>query len=279
MNRILIAGLLAALAAAPAAATEPAPPGRAAAGHLAVSEPEITRVVAAYNRWVAGLTTLRAGGKATVGRRDESDRVFRFALAAARPGRVRLQGRWGHMTTLFDLAATPEGWTLFLPRDRSAARSPDGNTAAGLLLAPEQLLDTLLPAPVARDDVADEAASHTAEGVRLVVPSGGYPLHRVLWLDPESGLPARLEIRRETQLESVVMTARYADYAGTGPEAFARAIHIDAGPSGWARLGFESVQVAEPIDERRFTILLPPGTREIAVESLDPEFLPQEGGE
>jgi len=237
-------------------------------------------VVAAYNAWAGRVSSLRSGGKAVLGAPDQSDRVFRFALVLARPDLVRLQGRWGNLTTLFDLAARGDAWTLLLPREHKVARSTDAWDRAGLLLPPREVTAAVLPRTI--DPVhlrANGAVAREAGRLRVVVPPrDAGEVHRVLWLDVVTGLPHRMDVRRTSQLETPIMTAAYTGYREWGKVFFPARIEVRS-TGGWATLEFETVKLGEAADPRRFTILVPPGTREVALETLDPGFLPEGGAE
>jgi len=234
--------------------------------------------VAAYNAWARAARSLRSGGKAVVGAPDEHERTFRFALVLAAPDQVRLQGRWGNLTTLFDLAAQGDTWTLHLPRERKVVHSDNAWDRAGLLLPPREITAALLPRPLDPARLRDSGAvAREGNRVRVVMPPRGPgDVHRVLWLDAATGLPDRVEVRRATQLEEPVMTVRYRDYRRFGDALFPA--HVDVrSTGGWAVLDFESVKLGESLDPRRFTILLPPGTREVPLSEVDPGFLPEAG--
>jgi hypothetical protein len=264
-----------------------APLGAASLGGAGSSPPEalspdrLARVVDRYNAWAASISTLTGGGEAVLGAPGEKDRTFRFSLVLSRPGHVRLQGRWGNLTTLFDLAATPEGWTLLLPRERKVVRSPDGDAGAGLLLSPRDIFACAMPEPVSLEDLRGRGA-HAAGGdaVRLVVPPapGSAELHRVLSVDPSSGIIQRLEVRRESLLEEPLLVAVYTDFEDAGPAAFPRSITVTTPERGWARFTFDSAALNESVDPRRFRILVPRGATTVRAEDVDPGFLPEAPG-
>lgn len=251
----------------------------------APSNPDPTQVaslVAAYNRWVAGLRTVRAGGRAHVGAEGEPTRAFDFSMVLARPGSLRLQGRWGSLATLFDLSGDDGTWTLYLPRQRTVVRETEGEaTAAGLLVPPAELLSVLLPKGIPPRELEKRgAASEEGDLVRLVVPPGrggaGSPFHRVLWLHPKDGTPARLEVRRKTQLEAPLLTAIYHAYEGKGDKAFPVDVEVRL-PEGdqWARFSIETARINTEVKPKVFEMHVPEGTKELAPEDLTPDFLPE----
>jgi hypothetical protein len=245
------------------------------------SREEITDLADSFNRWAAGLRTLRVGGKARVGAEGEKTRVFNFSLALARPGAARLQGRWGALATLFDLSGDAAGWTLYLPQERAVVRA-DSSSRAGLLLPPFEIISVLLPAGIPPRDLLDRgAATREEEGVRLVVPPGkggaGSAYHRVLWVEPETGVPLRLEIRRRLQLEVPILVASYEEYEGKGFQAFPVEVRVDLVEDGqWARFDFETVRINTDVGMEVFQIHVPEGTREMAPEELTADFLPED---
>jgi hypothetical protein len=245
------------------------------------SSGERARLVEGYNRWAAGLRDLRAGGKARVGAEGEKTRVFDYSMVLARPEQARLRGRWGSLTTLFDLTGDTGGWTLYLPHDRVFVRSEKEHESAGLLLPPLEILSVLLPVGIPPRDLDTRGtASRDGDTVRLVVPPGrggaGSPFHRVLWLDARTATPKRLEIRHETQLEAPVLIAVYDAYEGSGVEAFATRVRVTLPEGGqWAEFTFSTVRINTGVEAGVFTATIPPGTRELSPEDLTPDFLPE----
>ncbi len=255
---------------------------RAAADGQALSDSERDRAVTGYNRWAGGLRTVRGGGRARVGSDDERPRAFDFSIVVARPQRARLQGRWSSLASLFDLSGDGSGWTLYLPRDRSVVRTEDTAASAGLLLPPVEIVSVLLPAGIPPVDLVREGAWSREQGLaRVVVPPGrggaGSSFHRVLWIDPEEGIPRRIEIRRSSQLEDPLLVAEYVRYEGDGAKAFPIEIRISMATAGqWASFTFNTVRINDDVDDALFAIRVPPGTREIAPGELNPDFLPLE---
>jgi len=245
-----------------------------------LSAEERGHLVEAYNRWAAGLRTLRAGGKARVGAVGEKTRVFDFSMVLSRPGSARVQGRWGSLATLFDLSGDLAGWTLYLPQDRAVVFAHDEPASAGLLLPPLEIISVLLPAGIPpRDLEVLGAVNVEGDQVRLVVPPGrggaGSTVHRVIWVDREKGTPTRLEVRRDSQLESPILVANYEAYEGKGPEAFAVEIMVEMLESEqWARFVFETVRINSDVAANVFDIKIPKGTRKLDPEDLTPDFLP-----
>jgi hypothetical protein len=238
-------------------------------------------VVTAYNRWAAGLRTVKGSGKARVGALGEKTRVFDFSLVLERPSRARLQGRWGSLATLFDLSGEGAGWTLYLPRDRAVLRTTDARTSAGLLLPPVEILSVLLPAGIPPSDLLRGAASIEDGMARLVVPPGrggaGSEFHRVLLVDPEEGIPLRLEVRRGSQLEEPILVAVYENYEGDGAEAFPIWVKVELQEGGqWAQFRFRSVRINHAVKPSAFAVRVPPGTRNVDPRELTPDFLPEE---
>lgn len=269
---VLVGGSIAVPAASPGAP----PPTRG----TELSAQERTRLVTAYNRWAAGLRTLRAGGKARVGAVGEKTRVFDFSMALARPGSARVQGRWGSLATLFDLSGDLSGWTLYLPRDQAVVFARDESSSAGLLLPPLEIISVLLPAGIPPRDLETQGAADVeGDQVRLVVPPGrggaGSTAHRVIWVDREKGTPTRLEIRRNSQLEQPILVANYEEYEGKGAEAFAVEVMVEMPESEqWARFVFETVRINTDVASSAFDINIPEGTRRLDPEDLTPDFLP-----
>lgn len=243
-----------------------------------------SRIVESFNRWAAGLRTLRAGGKARVGADGVKTRAFNFSLVLARPAEARLQGRWGSLATLFDLSGNDAGWTLYLPQDRAVVRAKDETASAGLLLPPVEIISVLLPQGIPpRDLERFGAASLDGGKVRLVVPPGkggaGSSHHRVIWVDPVTGVPSRLEIREATQLEEPILVALYQEFEGKGNEAFPVEVHVDLSVEGqWAEFSFETVRINTEVEPNVFVASIPQGTRELDPEDLSPDFLPEEAG-
>ena len=251
------------------------------AGAQEMARNDAAALIAKHNRWAAGLRSVRGGGDARVGGEGEKDRGFRFSLALAAPDRIRLQGRVGNLATVFDLAASPDGVVFYLPREQEVVRSGDPEASLGMLLPPLDLLRAVLPAGIPPADVFSAGdASRDGDTVRLVVPPGsggaGSPFHRVLWLDPETGRPRRVEIRKESQLEPSLLVAEFADYGAGEGGAFPRSVRVDldAGTQ-WLTFAFSSVTLGEEIDARRFRVLVPEGTREVTPMDVDPAFLPE----
>jgi len=246
-----------------------------------ITNEEVSSVVEAYNRWAAGLRTVRAGGKARVGGEGEKTRAFDVSLLLARPGQARIQGRLGVLATVFDLSGDPQGWTLYLPQDGLFVKVKGDSARAGLLLPPMEVLAVLLPLGIPPRDVLDHGtATVESEEVRLVVPPGqggaGSRKHRVLWLDPTDGKPYRLEIRDHNQLETPTLVATYGGYEGKGPKAFPTEVRVDVPvDSSWATFQFETVRINGDVDAAAFRLTVPAGTREISLQQLTPDFLPE----
>ncbi|HET9234291.1 MAG TPA: hypothetical protein VFP10_09150 [Candidatus Eisenbacteria bacterium] len=240
-----------------------------------------TRVVESFNRWAAAIHSLSAGGKARVGAEGEKTRVFQFSLLLSRPGNARVQGRWGGLATLFDLSGDGKGWTLYLPQDRVVVRSRPDAQSAGLLVPPRELLAVLLPTGIPPKDMDQEGAASLESGLaRLVVPPGkggaGSALHRVLWLDSESGTPRRMEIRRSSQLEAPVLIAKYEHYEEGGRFSIPGEISVEfPETSQWARFDLETTRVNTAVESKSFSINIPTGTREVPADELTPDFLPE----
>lgn len=247
-----------------------------------ISSEERSRIVQAYNRWAAGLRTLRAGGKARVGAEGVKTRAFNFSMVLARPAEARLQGRWGSLATLFDLTGNDAGWTLYLPQDRAVVRTHDKTASAGLLLPPVEIISVLLPVGIPPRDLERHGAVSLDGGqVRLVVPPGrggaGSTHHRVLWVDRETGVPSRLEIRESTQLEEPILIATYLEFEGKGNKAFPVEVHMDLSTDGqWAQFSFETIRINTEVKPSVFVASIPEGTRELDPEDLQPDFLPVE---
>ncbi len=247
----------------------------------APSPQELAQLVGNYNRWAAGLRSLRAGGRAHVGATGVKSRAFDFSLLLDRPGRARLQGRWGSLATLFDLSGDPGRWTLYLPRDRVVVHTADDSASAGLLLPPGEIISVLLPDGIPPREV-DVRGAATIEGdrVRVVVPPGqggaGSPFHRVLWLDRKDGKPWRLEVRRRSQLEKPILIADYEDYEGKGAEAFPVKVKVTMpADEQWARFDFRLIRINTEVSPDLFRIDVPAGTRELSPDELTPDFLPE----
>jgi hypothetical protein len=243
---------------------------------------ELRSLADKYNRWAAGLRTVKGGGRARVGAEGEKSRVFDFSLVLARPSHARIQGRWGSLATLFDLSGDASGWTLYLPRDRAVVRTTTGEASAGLLLPPAEIISVLLPAGIPPADLLRRgAASREGDGeVRLVVPPGrggaGSPFHRVLVVDAADGKPRRLEVRRTSQLETPILVADYEEYEGKGADAFPVKVRVDLPESGqWTRFNFHLIRINTGADLKLFDLRVPPGTRVLSPEELTPEFLPE----
>jgi hypothetical protein len=249
-----------------------------------ISLTEQKQIVEAYNRWAAGLRTLRAGGKARVGAEGVKTRAFNFSLVLARPAEARLQGRWGSLATLFDLSGNDSGWTLYLPQDRAVVRARDNTATAGLLLPPVEIISVLLPRGIPPRDLERHGAVSLDGGqVRLVVPPGkggaGSRHHRVIWVDRQTGVPSRLEIRESTQLEEPILVAIYQEFEGKGKEAFPVEVHVDLTVDGqWAEFSFETIRINTEVEPKVFVASIPEGTRELDPEDLSPDFLPEEDG-
>jgi len=257
-------------------------PGAGAAPPPSPDPAATAALAASYNRWVAGLRTVRAGGRAHVGADGEATRAFDFSMVLARPEAVRLQGRWGSLATLFDLSGDGRSWTLYLPRERTVVRETEGSEAgAGLLIPPAELLAVLLPVGIPPRDLERRGAASTdGDLVRLVVPPGrggaGSAFHRVLWLHPDDGTPARLEVRRRTQLEPPLLTAIYHAYEGKGEKAFPVDVEVRLEAGGqWARFVFETARINTEVKPEVFTLRVPEGTTELDPEDLTPDFLPE----
>jgi hypothetical protein len=256
-------------------------PAASAGDARPVSGEDQGKLVESFNRWAAGLRTVRGGGRARMGAEGEPTRAFDFSVVLERPGRARMQGRWGSLATIFDLSGDAAGWTLYLPREASVVRAAEAR-GPGLLLPPAELLSVILPAGIPpRDLLEGGAASREDDTVRLVVPPGtggaGSALHRVLWVDARDATPRRLELRRETQLEAPILVARYDGFEGKGAKAFPTRIEIEVPEEGeWARFSFNTVRLNQDLAPDLFDLTVPEGTREIAPDSLDPGFLPEE---
>jgi len=272
-------GLLIALflaTARPVFADDPAPPPASA-----LDPRQQTQIIENFNRWAAGIHTLSAGGKAHVGAEGEKTRVFNFSMLVARPGDARVQGRWGGLATLFDLSGDAKGWTLYLPQQRTVVRSRPDDSSAGLLIPPRELLAVLLPSGIPPRDLERGGASSMDNGLaRLVVPPGmggaGSTLHRVLWLDPKTGTPRRMEIRRESQLEAPVLIAQYAHYEEGGRFQIPEQIKVEIPEtSQWAEFMLETTRVNGDVAPKAFSINVPSGTKEVKPSELTPDFLPE----
>ncbi len=243
---------------------------------------ELASLVEKYNRWAAGLRTVKGGGRARVGAEGEKARAFDFSLVLARPSHTRIQGRWGSLATLFDLSGDAGGWTLYLPRDRAVVRTASADASAGLLLPPAEIISVLLPAGIPPADLMNRgAAGREGDGeVRLVVPPGrggaGSAFHRVLVVDASDGKPRRLEVRRTSQLEAPILIATYEDYEGSGADAFPVKVRVDLPEAGqWTHFNFRTVRINTGADLKLFELDVPPGTRELTPEELTPDFLPE----
>ena len=272
----LLIVLTSVLGIVPAQGEDEAPPSAAS-----LDAQTRTRVVDSYNRWAAAIHSLSAGGKARVGAPEEKTRVFQFSLLLSRPGNARVQGRWGGLATLFDLSGDTQGWTLYLPQDRVVVRSRPDAQSAGLLVPPRELLAVLLPTGIPPKDMDQEGAASLESGLaRLVVPPGkggaGSALHRVLWLDSESGTPRRMEIRRASQLEAPVLIATYEHYEEGGRYSIPGEIRVEfPETSQWARFDLETTRVNATVEAKSFSINIPSGTREVPADELTPDFLPE----
>jgi len=259
-----------------ALAQDPAPPS--ASGLDAAQRGQL---IESFNRWAAGIHAISAGGKAHVGAEGEKTRVFNFSMLVARPGNARVQGRWGGLATLFDLSGDAKGWTLYLPQQRTVVRSGPGDSSAGLLIPPRELLAVLLPSGIPPRDLDRDGAASLENGLaRLVVPPGtggaGSTLHRVLWLDPKTGTPRRMEIRRETQLETPVLIAAYAHYEEGGRFEIPGQIKVEIPEtSQWAEFTLETTRVNGDVAPKAFSINVPSGTKDVSPSDLTPDFLPE----
>jgi hypothetical protein len=248
---------------------------------LPLESAEKNRLIESFNRWAAGIHALSAGGKAHVGAEGEKTRVFQFSLLVARPGNARVQGRWGGLATLFDLSGDANGWTLYLPQERVVVRSRPDASSAGLLIPPRELLAVLLPSGIPPRDLDRDGAASLESGLaRLVVPPGtggaGSTLHRVLWLDPKTGTPRRMEIRRASQLETPVLIAEYGRYEEGGRFAIPGRIKVEIPEtSQWAEFTLETTRVNGDAPPKSFSINVPSGTRERSPSELTPDFLPE----
>ena len=262
--------------ALPALAEDPAPPS--ASG---LDPAQRSQLIESFNRWAAGIHAISAGGKAHVGAEGEKTRVFNFSMLVARPGNARVQGRWGGLATLFDLSGDAKGWTLYLPQQRTVVRSRPDDSSAGLLIPPRELLAVLLPSGIPPRDLDRDGATSLENGLaRLVVPPGtggaGSTLHRVLWLDLKTGTPRRMEIRRETQLETPVLIAQYAHYEEGGRFEIPGQIKVEVPEtSQWAEFTLETTRVNGDVAPKAFNINVPSGTKDVAPSDLTPDFLPE----
>ena len=274
--------------AAPETASAPAiTPAQAAVPSPEAAPPreptpaELAQVIEAYNRWAAGIRTVKGGGRAHVGGQEQKTRAFDFSLVLARPASARIQGRWGSLASLFDLSGDAKGWTLYLPRDRAVVHAGHERDPAGLLLPPREIVSVLLPEGIPPRDVLERGAATWEEKgvVRVVVPPGrgdaGSAFHRVLWLDAREGRPLRLEVRKRSQLEPVILRADYEDYEGRGPKAFPVKVRVNLPrDEQWMRFSFSTVRLNGAVADRLFVIRVPAGTRELAPGDLSPDFLP-----
>lgn len=263
-------------------------PNTLSAAQVSQDEPRVLEaseratLVEAYNRWAAGLRSLRASGKAHVGAEGEKTRAFDFSMVLSRPGNTRLQGRWGSLASLFDLSGDGSGWTLYLPREQSVVRADDGAPSAGLLLPPVEIVAVLLPAGIPPTDLERSGAASLEGGLaRLVLPPGtgraGSRSHRVMFLDPKQGIPRRLEIRQSSQLETPILVAEYEQYEGRGAEAFPVKVKVTLREGGqWASFNFATIRINDEVPDHMFRIKIPTGTRELAPDQLTPDFLPVE---
>jgi hypothetical protein len=245
------------------------------------SNAELARIIEGYNRWAAALASVRGGGRAWVGAEGEKTRAFDFSMVMARPGRARIQGRWGSLATLFDLSGDAGGWTLYLPQEPAVVRASEGKASAGLLLPPLEIISVLMPRGIPPRDVATGGAA-TIEGdrLRVVVPPGrggaGSAFHRVLWLARDDARPLRLEVRERSQLEPLMLAADYEAFEGKGTEAFPVKVKISVAEGGqWARFVFEMVRINTGTTDKQFELRIPAGTREISPAELSPDFLPE----
>ena len=274
--RFSLVALCLAATSARVMADEPAPPSASA-----LDANQKTQLVESFNRWAAGIHAISAGGKAHVGAEGEKTRVFNFSMLVARPGNARVQGRWGGLATLFDLSGDAKGWTLYLPQQRMVVRSRPDDSSAGLLIPPRELLAVFLPSGIPPRDVDRDGAASMENGLaRLVVPPGaggaGSTLHRVLWLDPKTGTPRRMEIRRESQLETPVLIAEYAHYEEGGRFEIPGQIKVEIPEtSQWAEFALETTRVNSDVAPKAFTINVPSGTKDVAPSDLTPDFLPE----
>jgi hypothetical protein len=159
-----------------AAAEDTAPPAA-----LSLEPAERTRLIEAYNRWAAGIHTLRAGGKARVGAEGEKTRAFQFSLLVARPGNARVQGLLGSLATLFDLSGSSEEWTLYLPQEREVVRA--GTARAAPVLFPARFSPCSFP-PEFRLAIwtGREPRAWIGAGLMVVPPGSGArgAFHRVI---------------------------------------------------------------------------------------------------
>ena len=240
-----------------------------------------SRLIESFNRWAAGIHALSAGGKAHVGAEGEKTRVFNFSMLVARPGNARVQGRWGGLATLFDLSGDTKGWTLYLPQERTVVRSRPEDSSAGLLIPPRELLAVLLPSGIPPRDLDKDGASSLENGLaRFVVPPGtggaGSTLHRVLWLDTKTGTPRRMEIRRESQLETPVLIAEYSHFEEGGRFEIPGQIKVQIPEtSQWAEFTLETTRVNGDVAPKAFSINVPSGTKDVSPSDLTPDFLPE----
>ncbi len=274
--RLSLVPLCLALMSLPAFAEDPAPPS---AGPLDTAQKN--QIIESFNRWAAGIHAISAGGKAHVGAEGEKTRVFNFSMLVARPGDARVQGRWGGLATLFDLSGDVNGWTLYLPQQRTVVKSRPDDSSAGLLIPPRELLAVLLPSGIPPRDLDKEGAASLDNGLaRLVVPPGtggaGSMLHRVLWLDPKTGTPRRMEIRRQTQLETPVLIAEYSHYEEGGRFEIPGQIKVEIPEtSQWAEFTLETTRVNGDVAPKAFSINVPVGTKSVSPSELTPDFLPE----
>ena len=201
-------------------------------------------------------------------------------MVLARPGNARLQGRWGSLATLFDLAGDGSGWVLYLPQDRVVVRGDGAPSPGGLLLPPREIISVLLPEGIPpRDLEARGTADRQGDLVRVVLPPGkggaGSAYHRVIHLAAD-GTPRKLEIRRKTQLEAPILVATYEAFEGAGRDAFPVEVRVDLPEfEQWARFSFESVRVNTEAGPDLFHVSVPEGTREVLPRDLSPDFLPE----
>jgi hypothetical protein len=140
----------------------------------------------------------------------------------------------------------------------------------------------LLPTGIPPRDMDRGGAASMESGLaRLVVPPGkggaGSDFHRVLWLDPRTGTPRRLEIRKTSQLEAPILVATYARYEEGGKFAIPGEVTVEIPETTqWARFNLETTRVNLDVRPNAFAINVPPGTREMPAGELTPDFLPED---
>jgi hypothetical protein len=239
-------------------------------------DPLASSTLAKYNLWAHSLETIRGGGKAKLAFVEDKTRSFRFALALERPLRLRLQGRLGPTAAVFDLGTTGELWTLYLPQQREVVRGTRESTA-GPLGTPQDMALALLPEPIHIEGLrVDGAVSREGSFLRVVAPPGlGSPYHRVLLINSSTGLPSKIVLRKQTQLEDPILTVQLSDYKEHDGVWFPSHVHMEASEL-WGTLEFTSVRLNEQLDPRRFNVRVPAGVTEIDAHSLDSGFLPVE---